>query len=48
MLEKGDDEFSIFADDLDISWGLYGDGLILVAAFVESNYDLFVDVVSDC
>ena len=48
MFEKGDDKFCIFADDADIFGGFDGDGLVLIATFIESYRDLTVNIVSDC
>lgn len=47
MLEKGHNEFGIFADDFYISRAFNGDSLVMIAAFVEANYDLIFKVVSN-
>lgn len=46
MLEKGNDELSIFTDDGDIFRWLYGDGLIGIASFVEPYGDFSINVVA--
>ena len=47
MLEESDDKFGIFADNIDIFRRFDRDGLVVVAALVETYGDLPVDIVPD-
>lgn len=47
MLEESDDKFGIFTDNIDIFRRFDCDGLVVVAAFVETYGDLPVDIVPD-
>lgn len=47
VLGEGRDQLGVLADGLDVSEGLNSDGIVLVAAFVESHDDLPLEVIAD-
>lgn len=47
VLEEGDDELGIFADDGDVSGTFDSDRLILITALVEANHNFLVEIVAD-
>ena len=48
MLEESNDEFSIFADNIDIFRRFDCDSLVLITTFIESYSDLSINIVTNC
>ena len=46
-LKQSHNKFGVLTDDLNISWGFYSYGSVLIAAFVKAHYYLFLHVIAN-